>query len=236
VVSEVVLSAILSLIQNVVVLVIIIIELDGNEDIPMDRDSKAFQTFLKDFSKNHLWLFVVFVFFNAYLVAALTEELSKYYGYFMVEHDDLAVGGGRDQVSIGAGISVAMVATALGFACCENLLYVFVYTPPSMANEVATLLARSLFPVHPLAAAIQSIGVCRRDLEKDKKWRLGRIVLPAVLLHGSFDFSLMVMALFQQSSSDDEQEDGEDAQQIRLEALDQPGGHHRGAEDSPLLV
>jgi hypothetical protein len=46
-----------------------------------------------------------------------------------------------------------------------------------------------------LAAAIQSIGVCRRDLESDKSIGLGRIIFPAVLLHGTFDFVLMLVAL-----------------------------------------
>ena len=90
-----------------------------------------------------------------------------------------------------------MVSVALGFACCENLLYVFVYSPPSIGVEISTLLARSFFPVHPLCAAIQSIGVCKRDLERDKRCGLGRIILPAILLHGSFDFVLMAAAVFQ---------------------------------------
>lgn len=59
---------------------------------------------------------------------------------------------------------------------------VFVYAPPSIGFEVSTLLARSFFPVHPLCAAIQSIFVCRRDIEGDKKIGLGRIIFPAILL------------------------------------------------------
>ncbi len=61
--------------------------------------------------------------------------------------------------------------------------------------EAKTLLLRSIFPIHPLAAAIQSIGVCRRDLEGDKSIGLGRIIFPAVLLHGTYDFVLMLIAL-----------------------------------------
>jgi len=64
--------------------------------------------------------------------------------------------------------------------------------------EVSTLLARSCFPVHPLCAAIQSIGVCKRDLEGDKRVGVGRIITPAFLLHGTFDFVLMLAAYFQQ--------------------------------------
>lgn len=45
-------------------------------------------------------------------------------------------------------------------------------------------------PIHAIAAAIQSVGVCRRDLEQESSHQLGRIILPAVLLHGTFDFVL----------------------------------------------
>lgn len=79
-------------------------------------------------------------------------------------------------VSRGSAITIAMVATSLGFACAENLLYVFVYTPPGIDAELSTLIVRCMFPVHPLAAALQSIGVCRRDLEGDKSTQVGRIL------------------------------------------------------------
>lgn len=94
-------------------------------------------------------------------------------------------------VSLGEGITVAMVTLALGFACAENLLYIFVYTTPGFREEIGTLYVRCLFPIHPMTAALQSIGVCRRDLEKDSSVGIGKILLPAWLLHGLFDFSLM---------------------------------------------
>lgn len=100
----------------------------------------------------------------------------------------------RSLNSIGAGVTVAMVSVALGFACCENLIYIFVYNGSSVGMEISVLIARSLFPVHPLAAAIQSIGVCRRDLERDRSCQLGRIISPAVLMHGTFDFVLMLIS------------------------------------------
>lgn len=50
---------------------------------------------------------------------------------------------------------------------------------------------RCLFPIHPLCAAIQSIGVCRRYLERDSSIKIGRIVFPGWILHGCFDFALM---------------------------------------------
>lgn len=100
----------------------------------------------------------------------------------------------RSLSSIRAGVTVGMVAVALGFTCCENILYIFVYNRSSLHSQITTLLAKSLFPVHPLAAAIQSIYVCRRDLEKDSSIGLGRVVLPAVLFHGTYDFALLFIS------------------------------------------
>ena len=194
------------------------------------------ETGMKHLMVNHPGLFIFIQFVNAYCVAALVEEMVKCFGYRMVVTPDLIQGGShattntnnsdggaaeasdenpKSLKSTGAGITVAMVSVALGFACCENLIYIFVYSPPSLDIEVATLFARSMFPVHPLCAAIQSIGVCRRDLEKDKRFGLGRIIFPAILLHGTFDFVLMLAAYFQQRDAIKEgNEDGgeEDAQ------------------------
>ena len=60
------------------------------------------------------------------------------------------------------------------------------------------LLFRSLFPVHALCAALQSTSIIRKFLENDeagsKRIGAGRIVLPAILLHGSFDAVIMIVS------------------------------------------
>lgn len=107
----------------------------------------------------------------------------------------------RSHTSLGCAITIAMISVSLGFACCENLLYVFVYSPQheSITVQLSILGIRCLFPIHPLAAAIQSIGVCRRDLEGDPTVGIGRILLPSILLHGTFDFSLLLLSWIGQS-------------------------------------
>mmetsp|Transcript_25334 Transcript_25334/g.43257 ORF Transcript_25334/g.43257 Transcript_25334/m.43257 type:complete len:393 (-) Transcript_25334:129-1307(-) len=99
----------------------------------------------------------------------------------------------RSLSSIRSGVTVAMVAVALGFTCCENILHILIWNRSSVKSEIATLIVKSLFPVHPIAAAIQSIYVCRRDLEKDPSVGLGRIVLPSMIFHGTYDFALMII-------------------------------------------
>jgi len=100
----------------------------------------------------------------------------------------------RSLSSIRAGVTVAMVAVALGFTCCENVVYILVYNRSSLTAELATLVMKSMFPIHAVCAAIQSIHVCRRDLEKDMSFGLGRIVLPSVIIHGTYDFLLLTIS------------------------------------------
>merc|ERR1711862_274237 len=57
--------------------------------------------------------------------------------------------------------------------------------------------------IHPVAAAIQSVYVCRRDLEKDDTIGLGRIILPSMLFHGTYDLVLlMVTSSWQRTHKD----------------------------------
>jgi PrsW family intramembrane metalloprotease len=99
---------------------------------------------------------------------------------------------GQSMQAHGGAITLAMICVAMGFTCCENLVYIFIYSGSSFYMELFVLLCRAMFPVHPIAAAIQSIGVVKRDLENSKDSRLGRgILLPAVLFHGSYDFLIL---------------------------------------------
>lgn len=192
-----------TLVVNTAMVIVVVIGLEveisehENDDdaAPSPDDMKKY---MKDFAKDYPWVFAAFIFLNAFVIAALVEELSKYFSFWMVEHPDfgddigaatrtrttstsatapayLGVDTAEDYASpsditdlelveecpgdenenkngdeshdagidtlptrtldsLGVGITVAMVATALGFACCENLLYVFVYTPPTIAN------------------------------------------------------------------------------------------------------
>jgi len=107
----------------------------------------------------------------------------------------------RSLASIRGGVTTSMVAVALGFTCCENIFTIFIWNRSNVQSEIATLVVKSLFPVNALAAAIQSIYVCRRDLEKDKSIGLGRSVLPSVIFHGTYDFALLMITSSWQRSN-----------------------------------
>lgn len=206
--------------------------------------------YLLVFGRDHPVIYSIYLFIASYFLAALVEEICKYFGYRMMEHpdflgrkdlEDAAQAGvvvseedetpstdkGARRVSFphhglsleaqGANITVAMVCVALGFSLCEDLVYVFLYNGSSVHMEVYVMIARTIFPIHPIAAALQSIGVCERDVEKCPT-RLGRILLPSVIFHGTYDF-LMLWIDFLASLS---RQDGYDNQNTD-EALESGG-------------
>ena len=174
--------------------------------------SATYREYIRTWGNDHPVAYAIYLLITSFLLAALIEEICKYFGYRMVDHPDFysqrkldeAVAESDSQQdfsqqdnkmkSKGAATTVAMVATALGYACCENIVYVFIYgRSPQAGTQVGILLLRSILPVHPLAAAIQSIRVVRRDVEKDDRMTLGRIVLPSIILHGVYDFMAMLI-------------------------------------------
>jgi len=219
---------------------------NAGEDGATSGDGVSLMTKLGD---DYPWIMGFFLFLNAFVVAALTEELCKHFGFWMVstpdlerrtttDNDDKDEDQGQQRVAVesqshvsaGSAITVAMVAAATGFACCENIVYVFSYSGGTLGDEVGVLIARSLFPVHPIAAAIQSIGVCRRDLEGSIGVGIGRVILPAIVLHGSFDFVLMLLGFIGQHMSDSADEstgddtsnntaDDSDEQDLELDSI-----------------
>ena len=241
-----------------------------------------------------IWL--VSELFNAFVVAAITEELCKYYTFRAVEHPDLvfltglqresqdetAVDGGLvkypfashqvqnfikdqndDQSSATSSrksrkqqllqktgttdaefdederdmrtyrqkamaITTGMISVAVGLACAENFLYVFLLggalggvsddedRGSSIVEAWLVLFFRSVFPVHALAAAMQSVNMIRKFVEstdeRGHRIGVGRIVLPAIILHGSFDAILMSINVFVETAWDQYyEENGVDA-------------------------
>eukprot|EP00978_Attheya_sp_CCMP212_P010607 scaffold25783_cov34-Attheya_sp.AAC.1 len=115
-----------------------------------------------------------------------------------------------------AAVTTAMISVAVGLACAENFLYVFVLGGSEENSDqkhgymeaFMVLLFRSIFPVHALAAALQSINVIRKFVEDDSsdgghRVGVGRIVFPAVLMHGSFDAILMTINVYIETAWDD---------------------------------
>jgi RsiW-degrading membrane proteinase PrsW (M82 family) len=183
----------------------------------------SYRDYLHVYGREHPIFYTFYLLFNSFILAAMVEELCKYFGFRMVEHPDLmnqnelelaanctSQNSSPDEMedpqnpleppsfpfqnrganSRGNAITVGMVSVALGFACCENLIYIFAYGDQTVPTELFILLLRTLLPVHPIAAALQSIQVCRQELEGAKLGLL-RKILPGLIFHGTYDFCLL---------------------------------------------
>jgi hypothetical protein len=176
---------------------------------------------LGQYGQEYPWMYVTYLFVHAFLVSALTEEVVKYLSYHMMkDHPDfwtkeelektlevakevedstlnvqdfppfaLQVRSNTTQCKI---IIVAMVVVSLGFMCAENLLYVFVYSASHVRVQHFGMLARFFLPIHPVCAAWQAINVCRQEVEGEERIQIGRIIGPAIVFHGAFDYVVML--------------------------------------------
>ena len=253
--------------------------------------------------EHYYMLWVLYALVDAFFIAAVTEELCKYYTFRAVDHPDLlfltglthevefdrAFGGGFADYAFGshqvsnlnrtgsfgsvrsyrsntssaskttglmpsgsgggaghhvgissvddepdvrtlrqraAAVTTGMISVAVGLACAENFMYVFLLGGTggsSNANggsggsgsgvdnrvmeEWVVLFFRSIFPVHALAGAMQAINMVRKFVEcaadeNDHRIGVGRIVMPAILLHGSFDAILYGINIYMESRWD----------------------------------
>lgn len=129
--TAVIFEMVISTFANLVILVVGAIVVSSDDQIMSElethSDSDTKQA-IKDIVVNYPAIFIVLIFIQAFVVAALVEEMVKYFGYRMVVTPDLLTQSVNESPpksmrSTGAGITVAMVSVALGFACCENLMY-----------------------------------------------------------------------------------------------------------------
>ena len=120
--------------------------------------------------------------FQAFVIAALCEEGAKLsvllgYSFRRSEFDEP-----MDGIVYGA-------AASLGFAGLENILYV-------LDGGFAIAVVRGLLsvPGHATYGAVMGYYVGRARFDRENRWRLVALgLLSAVLLHGFYDFPLMLL-------------------------------------------
>mgnify|MGYP001812405428 CR=1 FL=1 len=119
--------------------------------------------------------------YHAFLVAGLTEELFKFLALLLLIWRSPSFNEQFDGI-------VYAVFVSLGFAAVENVLYV-------MEGGYHTALVRAVtaVPAHALFGVTMGyyLGIARRYDELRRDY-LSRAILIPVLLHGIYDFILMV--------------------------------------------
>ena len=119
--------------------------------------------------------------YNAFLVAGLTEETFKFMALLLLVWKSPSFNEKFDGI-------VYAVFVSLGFAAIENILYV-------AQGGIHTALVRGVtaVPAHALFGVTMGyyVGIARMYEELRKRYLLLALLLP-VLLHGTYDFILMV--------------------------------------------
>jgi RsiW-degrading membrane proteinase PrsW (M82 family) len=117
---------------------------------------------------------------NAFVVAACTEELFKFMAFYLLIWRNKHFNEKFDGIVYASFIS-------LGFAGVENILYV-----TEGGLSVGITRAFTAIPAHALFGVIMGyqFGLAR-FYPKERSWRLFLALLIPILLHGIYDFILM---------------------------------------------
>ena len=133
------------------------------------------------------WSAVAFNFFEAFIVAALCEELIKFFVVKLTVYKNTVFDETADGV-------VYTIAASLGFACLENVLYV-------MGGNLVVALVRAFtaVPLHAIASGIMGYYIGKAKFsgsreEENKLIRKGLLI--AVLIHGYYDFVIFSIDTF----------------------------------------
>lgn len=126
------------------------------------------------------------VFFEAFFQAGIPEELAKW-GLFM-----LFIWKNKNFNEFFDGIVYACFI-GLGFACIENIMYVFDYESYSDAIHTGVMRALLSVPGHFLFAVIMGyyLGLAKFKQNDRKKFLIFSILFP-IIAHGLFDYLLML--------------------------------------------
>eukprot|EP01039_Chlorochromonas_danica_P008031 gene8031-8859_t len=141
-------------------------------------------------------LVVVYCILMSFGVAAGVEECTKHFALRFCRLNASGTAGVPDGVHP-QSLLVYCITIALGFATAENLEYVFsVQTPGSgrrvFLNELTVLALRICLPVHVLCGILQA-AQWAKAVHGLSSSHVVQVLLPAILLHGSFDGVLFLL-------------------------------------------
>jgi Cys-rich protein (TIGR01571 family) len=158
----------------------------SNSTIPDD-------TFKKEAMKSHIFIVIIVLFLMAFVVAAGCEECMKHFAVRCCAFPT--------SLKEPYEVLVYLVAAALGFSTAENIEYVFgtraspIPGTSLFVGEILILLVRVLMPIHVICAVLQSINLSKVLMGAHSS--LFFILLPALVLHGLFDFQLFLAGVIE---------------------------------------
>ncbi|KAI2502518.1 hypothetical protein MHU86_11950 [Fragilaria crotonensis] len=96
--------------------------------------------------------------------------------------------GAPPLTSSGAAVTCAAIAVGTGFGWVNNFVYIQNDDKLSVRSSTILVGKLAILPMHTLLAAVQSIGLCSRDLEGNSRTL---VLLPAIVFHGLFAYFIL---------------------------------------------
>eukprot|EP00696_Hemimastix_kukwesjijk_P019482 gnl/Hemi2/8738_TR3026_c0_g1_i1.p1 gnl/Hemi2/8738_TR3026_c0_g1~~gnl/Hemi2/8738_TR3026_c0_g1_i1.p1 ORF type:complete len:351 (+),score=80.51 gnl/Hemi2/8738_TR3026_c0_g1_i1:97-1053(+) len=142
---------------------------------------------------------VIVIFLQAFVVAAFCEEMMKYFIACCVEN--------RREVFQAYGIIIYALAGALGAATLENVGYIL--SGDNNNTQLATAIVRGILavPLHGTTGALIGTAIVRRAFLHEDLAFYHAVAWP-VVIHGSYDFLLLLVAKFSETNSNVEEVTG----------------------------
>ncbi|MBR1512809.1 MAG: PrsW family intramembrane metalloprotease [Bacteroidales bacterium] len=131
------------------------------------------------------------VFYLAFCEAGIPEELSKFIIFMVLIWWDKNFDEYMDGIVYASFIG-------LGFACVENIMYVFSASAESLQTGIGTGISRALLsvPGHFLFGVVMGYFLSLAKFKKEKRFvYLMNGLLLAMLAHGLFDWMLMIASV-----------------------------------------
>lgn len=123
--------------------------------------------------------------FYAFVSVGATEELAKLLMVLLFFYSRKAFNEPFDGI-------VYCVAVSMGFACAENILYVYVHSHGMEALWVATLRMFTALPAHAIFAILMGYFVGLSKFRPQRMLFILAGLIVATLFHGAYDFFLFL--------------------------------------------
>ena len=140
-----------------------------------------------DTMKKYIGVISFNLFLNAFVVAAGVEETMKHFAYRCCRFP-------QEKTENPHAILVYLMVGAIGFATAENIEYVF--SSGSFIDQIFVLALRILMPVHVICSVMQAANTSKSAMGIQEMGTF-RAILPAILLHGLFDYVLFLLPYVQ---------------------------------------
>lgn len=161
-----------------------------------DGDDMAISYMTGDIDpKKHFAIVVIALAIMAYVIAAGVEETTKHFVVHCYQFPDRL----RDPRTV----LIFLLCAALGFETAENIEYVFgttvspVRRTSLVVGELFVLGLRQLMPIHAICSVLQAAEYAKVQDGNAYSEHTFFVLLPAILLHGTFDFMLFLLGAIQ---------------------------------------